>query len=127
MADGGSHEASAAAAWFAPMVGVVSAALGAFGVWLASRVMGKAAFQQAINNGFDGLVNRLNEERAKADIAHNAERVAWAAERAQLRGEIINLTQAVESLKALLRRNGLDIPEAHRPAPDYEIIRGDEE
>lgn len=93
--------------------------VGACGLWLANRLLGKAAFQTAINDGFSRLVNELQEERER-------ERVAWAAERAQLRGEIINLTQAVESLKSHLRRSGLAIPEGPpHPAPDFMILKGD--
>ena len=102
----------------------IGAALGAFGLWLANRMLGKAAFQTAINSGFAALTDQLQEERASTLRQLQDERIAWSAERAQMRGEIINLTQAVESLKALLRRNGLDIPEVHRPAPAFDIIPG---
>jgi hypothetical protein len=128
MADGGSQETVTAAAWFAPFVGMVSAALGAAGVWLASRVMGKAAFQQAINAGFMGLNERLAEESARRDAGHAEERIRWAAQRAQFEGEIINLTQAVESLKAHLRRAGLAIPEDHSPPTGQMLIlKGDDQ
>lgn len=99
----------------------VGAALGAFGLWLANRMLGKAAFQSAINDGFKGLTDQLQEERtalraelereresARAEL--NDERLAGARERAQLRGEIINLTQTIEGLKRLLRVHGIDIP-----------------
>lgn len=115
------HDALTSAPWFAPIVAVVSATLGAFGLWLANRMLGKAAFQTAINSGFDKLTDQLQEERAALLKERNEERVAWAAERAQLRGEIINLTQAVESLKAYLRRNGLDIPDVYH-APTEMIV-----
>ncbi len=97
--------------------GAVSAALGAFGLWLANRMLGKAAFQTAINSGFKDLVDQLQEERkASQDIIHSmrqewdAERITTAAERAQLRGEIINLTQTVESLKSWFRTQGIPVP-----------------
>lgn len=109
----------------AAAIGLLSAGLGAFGLWLANRMLGKAAFQTAINAGFKDLTDQLQEERADLQKRWDAERVAWAAERAQLRGEIINLTQAVESLKSLLRRRGIDLPEAHSPAADFVILDGD--
>jgi cation transport regulator ChaB len=107
------------------LVGLVSAGLGAFGLWLANRMLGKAAFQTAINAGFKDLTDQLQEERKDLQSRWDAERVAWAAERAQLRGEIINLTQAVESLKSLLRRRGIDVPETHSPPTDFLILDGD--
>lgn len=89
-----------------------SAVFGAFGLWLANRLMGKAAFQTAINNGFQSLLNELQEERAAMAKQHNEERVRAAAEHAELRGEIINLTQVVEGLKSILRRHGIPVPKA---------------
>ncbi len=85
-------------------------------------MLGKAAFQTAINSGFKGLLDQLQEERALLLAQLAAERLSWSAERAQTRGEIINLTQAVESLKNLLRRKGLEVPDLHHEAPDYEIL-----
>jgi hypothetical protein len=92
--------------------GLLGAALGAVGLWLANRLLGKAAFQTAINDGFAKLTQA--QERANETLEERlvAERVAWAAERATFQGEIRNLVQAVESLKAELRRHGIPIPEA---------------
>ncbi len=42
-------------------------------------------------------------------------KIKGAAERAQLRGEIINLTQVVESMKRFMRDMGIDIPEQKHP------------
>lgn len=105
---------------------LAGAALGAFGLWLANRMLGKAAFQTAINAGFKDLTDQLQEERKSMFAERTAERLAWASERAQLRGEIINLTQAVESLKALLRRRGIDVPEMHAPPVDLIILEGEQ-
>lgn len=102
----------------------IGAALGAFGLWLANRLLGKAAIQAALNASFKEFTDQLQEERTVLLAERTAERLAWASERAQLRGEVINLTQAIESLKSLLRRNGIDVPEIHRPAPDFDIIPG---
>lgn len=109
------------------VIGVVSAALGAFGLWLANRMLGKAAFQTAINSGFQALTDQLQEERKEMQARWDLERINWAATEAQLRGEIINLTQAIESLKAYLRRKGLDVPEAHAPAADFIMLEGRKE
>lgn len=89
-----------------------SAAMGAFSLWLANRLLGKAAFQTAINNGFQALTNELQEERMALLKQLNEVQVQSASERAELRGEIINLTQVVEGLKNLLRRHGIPVPHA---------------
>lgn len=127
MADGGHTDAIAGAAWFTPVLATLSAVLGAFGLWLANRMLGKAAFQTAINAGFKDLTDQLQEERQAMLKERTEERLAWAAERAQLRGEIINLTQAVESLKNLLRRNGIEVPMSNSgPSAAMTIIEGDQ-
>ena len=95
---------------FAALAAMAGAALGAFGLWLANRMLGKAAFQTAINDGFAKLTKELQEERDGYRIELTRERVSWAAERATLQGEIRNLMQSIESLKNELRRNGIAIP-----------------
>ena len=105
-----------AAPMWAAVTGVIAAALGAFGLWLANRMLGKAAFQTAINTGFKELTSQLQEERDFFRSQLAAERIAWAQERAEYHGEILNLTQALESLKHLLIRNGIDVPMA-APGP----------
>lgn len=125
--------------------GVFTAGVGALGLWLANRLMGKAAFQQAINNGFKDLLDKVNADRDRLTTELHQEKVeaererhrlaavladkeiAAAAERAQLRGEIINLTQVVESLKALLRANGIPVPQSKVKGPVASmIVMGDE-
>lgn len=123
--DVGGVDVSSAGGPLAALAGMVGAALGAFGLWLANRMLGKAAIQQAMNTMAKDLIDQLQEERAEMKKAWDGERLAWIGERAQLRGEIINLTQAVESLKSYLRRKGLDVPEVHQPASDFVILDGD--
>lgn len=91
-------------------VGIASAIL----VWLAQRVLGKAAFQTAINDGFAKLTEKLQKEReelrAEIDIerkaieterrAFNADRIQWSLERTTLLGRIRNLEQFIVSLEA---------------------------
>jgi hypothetical protein len=109
------------AAWFAPFIGVATAALGALGLWLAQRLLGKAAFQQALTSGFQTLMER-------AEALHAEERAAWHGERLQLRGEIVNLKQVVATLTDTLRRNGMTgLPEAEHPDPIITLTRGDDE
>jgi hypothetical protein len=110
--------------FLAAMATTVGAAVGAFGLWVANRLLGKAAIQAQLNTSFKEFTDQLQEERRELLAERTAERLAWAARDAQLRGEIINLIQTVESLKALLRRNGIDVPEVHRPAPDFDVIPG---
>lgn len=112
------------------------AMIGGFALWLANRLMGRAAFQTAINDGFAKLVQEVQEERdvAKRErdafkSALEAERIAWAEERAHLQGELRNVMQVVESLKRLLVRAGIEIPEPPgaigREAQPGAIILGD--
>lgn len=83
----------------------IGAAIGAFGLWLANRMLGKAAFQSAINTGFSELLKRTEE-------MHEAERRGWRETELGLRGEIVNLRQTISSLTSDLRRRGvIDIPE----------------
>lgn len=114
-------------AWFAPMIGVATAALGAFGLWLAQRMLGKAAFQTAINSGFEKLTDQLQEERAAMREEMTQERVKSAAVEAQLRGEIINLTQVIEGLKNILRENGIPVPAKHQAPVDFVMLPGSED
>jgi hypothetical protein len=104
--------------WITAVGTAVGAVIGGFALWCANRLLGKAAFQTAINAGFSSLTDQLQEERslllaqiASERRAAERERLQSAAERASLRGEIRNLTQVVESLKALLRANGIEVPE----------------
>lgn len=103
----------------AALVGLVSAGLGAFGLWLANRILGKAAFQTAINDGFSRLTADLQEERNALRTELVNERIERAKKEAELTGAILNLTQTVESLKNLLRRNGIPVPDAVQPAADF--------
>lgn len=108
MSESGHHELSA---WFAPLIGVATAALGAFGLWLAQRMLGKAAFEQAMNARFQVLMDRT-------DALHKEERAAWQAERLELLGKIVNLQQIVATLTASLRRQGVTgLPEPEYPDP----------
>ena len=113
------NEALTSAKYLVPLLVAV---LTAFVTWFTSRLVGKAAFQQAINDGFKGLVASLQaEHKACHDRLEEMQRlyddakIKGAAERAQLRGEIINLTQVVESMKRFMRDMGIDIPEQKHP------------
>lgn len=110
--------------WMAVLVPVLVALVTGVVSWAANRVIGKAAFQQAINTGFKSLVDSLREEHAEChrrlqvlEEKYEASRVRGAAERAQLRGEISNLTQIGLSLEKLLRDAGIPIPERHNAPP----------
>jgi hypothetical protein len=111
------------------LTGMIGAALGGFGLWLANRMLGKAAFQNAINDGFAKLTNEIQEERDALRKTLAAAEVRWAAERASLQGEIRNLNQHIQSLKSELRRRGVPIAEASiaasEPDPGAVIIESD--
>lgn len=125
-------EAIAVPKWLAVLVPVLVAFVTGVVAWAANRVIGKAAFQQAINTGFKGLVDSLREDHAEChrrleilEEKYEAARIRGSAERAQLRGEIINLTQIGLSLEKLLRDAGIDIPERHRYPPILTGMDGD--
>lgn len=105
----------------------IGAALGAFGLWLANRMLGKAAFQTAINAGFKELTDQLQEERDFFRRQLTAERIAWSAERSDFTGQIRDLRQSIESLKALLRRNGVEVPDHHMAVRDFTVLPGKDE
>lgn len=109
--------------WFVLISPAFAALVTGLIAWLANRVVGKAAFQQAINSGFKGLLDTLREEhqacqdRLEAlEEKYDVAKTRGVAERAQLRGEIMNLTQVVMSLARILRQNGVPIPDGHLPA-----------
>jgi len=93
------------------LTGVASAVFGALGLWWANRIMGKAAFQTAINQGFEALTNQLQEERSQLLAEIESGRARGRAERAELADKIADLVHTVEGLKALLRAHGIDIPD----------------
>lgn len=70
-------------------------------LYAAQAIMGKAAFQTAINQGFDRLCAQLQEENR-----------VLREERNELIGETRNLKQTVRSLITMLRRQGVvDFPD----------------
>lgn len=105
----------------AALASTAGAVFGGFALWAANRLMGRAAFQTAINDGFNKLTEQLQEERNQALNELQAERVAWAAERAELKGEIRGLTQAVESLHRELVRHGIPLPQQSRAGRSPEL------
>lgn len=86
------------------------ATVGGIALWLAQRLVGKAAWQNVINNGFRDLIAAHREEMAGLRKELAGERAARAASEARMRGEIANLTQANESLRRELQRRGVDLP-----------------
>lgn len=113
--------------WSNTVIGTVGAVVGAFGLWVANRMLGKAAFQTAINSGFKELLDQLQEERRALMAELSAERMANSTERTQMRGEISNLRQVVESLKNVLRANGIPVPADIYQVPatdDVHVLNG---
>lgn len=89
--------------------GLATATVGALGLWMAQRVLGKAAFQTAMNDGFAKLNDKLQAEMDRQNKAFEkeratftAERIAWSDEKASLKGRIRQLEQTVRSLKLKL-------------------------
>lgn len=111
--------------WVPVLVALISAAA----AWFTSQWVGKAAFQNAINTGFKELVDSLRAEHQSCNARledlerkYEAARLRGRAERAQLRGEIINMTQVIVSLENQLRAHGIPIPERIRPPAVFEAL-----
>jgi hypothetical protein len=84
----------------------LGAAISAIGLWLANKLIGKAAFETMMTTRFQVM---MDQQRA----FHAEERAAWKDAELRLNGEIVNLRQTVASLTSTLRRQGvIDIPEA---------------
>lgn len=125
MADGGHSDAVASAAWFAPALALISSVMTAIILFAAQRLVGKAAWETAMATANRDLIDQLQEERRDMLAERAAERIEWVAKFAQQRGEIINLTQALESMKSYLRRQGIEIPEGtFHPAGEMTVIEG---
>lgn len=101
----------------APVLGAVATAVGAALIWLAQRLLGKAAVQQAVNAGFMALMEQTREELKASreqrdeyaqDLAH--ERAQRVAAEQSLRGEIDNLRAVIRGLERLLREHGIPLP-----------------
>ena len=90
------------------VAGSIGAVAGGFFLWLAQRLMGRAAIQTAINDGFAKLVDDLQAER-RALIEELERRDAqWAIERDELKGEIRQLKQLVQSAERPSQRSAAD-------------------
>ena len=95
--------------------GAFTAVVGAIGLWIANRAMGKAAVQASLNAGFEKLYAELHAQNKDLKRELNAERVAHAATRARLDGDVANLRQAMRSLENHLRRQGIPMPADYVP------------
>jgi hypothetical protein len=120
MADDGGAAASQAGL-IAAAATALGAALGAFGLWLANRMLGRAAFEAAMTGRFKEI---MDQQRA----FHVEKERAWDAERLTLRGEIVNLKQTIASLASDLRRRGvIDTPESRYGADPLITIEAEDE
>lgn len=134
--------------WIGPALGTAGAVLTGFLAYLGVRFTAKTNPahdpQDAINDGFEGLLARMRSELDAASLeraamkATMAEReaiwqatlsqreAAWALEREAFKGEIAQLRAVSEGFERLLRRNGITIPQrrtyptdpAHAPAQE---------
>lgn len=105
-----------------PVMGALATVIGGALLWLAQRLLGKAAVQQAINAGFVDLMEQNRLELKASREARDAlaeelarERTERAAERAEFVGEINQLKAVIRGLERFLREQGLPIPA--RPSP----------
>lgn len=107
--------------WIAAPLG---AAIGAAGLWLANRLVGKAAVQSALNAGFRDLLEAHQRQNTALVETLRRERIEHNTERLELLGEIRNLNQTIRSLRTYLAKHG------HEDIPDLgpastEVVRLD--
>lgn len=105
-------------AFWTATAAIASAAIAAVATWLAHRLVGKAAVQNAINEGFKGLLDRVaaQEESCREELAaikeeFEAAKIASSLRDARFRGAIAGLQQTIQSLVSLLRERGIPLPE----------------
>lgn len=84
--------------------GGFAATLGGIGTWAAQRVLGKAAFQDAINTGFSQLLEQ--EQKARSEL-----RAELATERARCDANMVRLFKIIAALKGSMAKAGLDVPD----------------
>jgi hypothetical protein len=143
MSDAGGHDPNLSVAWIAGLAAFGSASITAAAGWLAQRLVGKAAWEQMVANANKDLIESLRAERQdvrnefsayKAEAEQRRQRLSdefeaykihTAAESAQLRGEIINMTQAMQGLRARYRELGGDIPEDRYPPAALSTLADD--
>ena len=111
-------------------VPVAVAGVTGLATWFAAQHAGKAAMQQALNTGFKDLLASVQAEHrechdrlSRLEAQYAQAKLKGVAERAQLRGEIINLTQVIISLENILREQGIPVPERVR-APTVNATLG---
>lgn len=117
--------------WIGPALGAAGTGIAAFLAWLGVRFTARhnpaVDPQDAINDGFSGLLEQMRKELIAASRERNSfkqmleeERKAWALERNELLGRISQLEAVAEGFERLLRRlNPGVLPE--RRAYDPEV------
>lgn len=92
--------------WLAP----IGTAIGAAGLWLANKAIGKAAVQTALNSGFSSILAEYRQTNAALVLQLRTERAEHEAERDELKGEIRGLQQSLDSLQNYLRKHDIQVP-----------------
>jgi hypothetical protein len=109
--------------WLAAAIGGGATAFAAILAWLGVR-SNRPDPQDAVNDGFTGLLEQMRQElkaasRERSELRRlldeeraerEEEREAWRAEREYFRGEIAQLQAVAEGFERLLRRNGIKLP-----------------
>jgi hypothetical protein len=117
-----------------PGSGVIAAGLSAIGafiggvaVWVANRTLGKAAFQNAMNDGFTRITASLSAQLEEARAANKELRgeldhlkVKHAREESQRKGEMANMYSTIEALQRQLKMRGINVPQPRRSEDDPE-------
>ncbi len=103
--------------WDTGLAKAGGAALAAILVWLGQRLIGRAAFQSALNDGFAKLATELRAELAEERKLRKEGDIIIMS----LRGEIANLRQTIESMERAFEK-GLPFVPAKRPPKIEDII-----
>lgn len=77
-----------------------------FWAWFGGKKKGQTDYQVAVQQGFQSLVEELQEERQRlmAVISDQAREIS------ELRGEVRQLSQGIASMQRLLIEHGINIP-----------------
>lgn len=100
-----------------PLLGAAATAIGAALLWMAQRLLGKAAVQTSLNQGFKELMEQMRTELREAchqrdefKVLLAREREGREADRLRFNGEMSQLRAMCEGMERLLRNAGIEMP-----------------
>lgn len=100
-----------------PLLGAGATAAGGILLWMAQRLLGKAAVQTSLNQGFKELMEQMRTELREACHQRDEfktllerEREGREGDRLRFNGEMNQLRNMCESMERLLRGAGIEMP-----------------